>query len=212
MSKVSRDKLLDATIKGLNLAQEKYLLWSNDEQGVSTGAEYVLTTYVADEVFNEYQDYLFVEKSIKEIIEDSDVSVDVNDNSLLFARVDGRADIALYKKDNKPKAIIELKNRVNRIKLGIQEDIKRVESLVLNNVIEFGIIAFVTELEKNKEFQIEEFEKTIKKLMMQCKEQVPHLRYKYKYEIFEPEETIYNTHWSWASCAILFSKKVDDKQ
>lgn len=211
MSKISRDKLLDATIKGLNLAQEKYLLWSNDEQGVSTGAEYVLTTYVADEVFNEYQDYLFVEKSIKEIIEDSGVSVDVNDNSLLFARVDGRADIALYKKDNKPKAIIELKNRVNRIKLGIQEDIKRVESLVLNNVIEFGIIAFVTELEKNKEFQIEEFEKTIKKLMMQCKEQVPHLRYKYKYEIFEPEKTIYGTHWSWASCAILFSKKVDDK-
>lgn len=45
MLKVSRDKLLDSTIKGLNLAQEKYLLWSNDEQGVSTGAEYVLTTY-----------------------------------------------------------------------------------------------------------------------------------------------------------------------
>lgn len=207
MARVSKDKILRATIKGLNIAQEKYLQWTNDKQSVGTGAEYVLTTYVADEIYKVYQDYIFVEKSIKEMIEDNSEHNDINSEIFRFSRINGRADIALYKKSETPKAIIELKNRVSWLNLGIKQDIERIESLVVNNILEFGVVAFVTEIEKNTKFKMEVFEVKIKKLMLQCKKQVPNLRYKYRYEVYEPEHTIYDTHWSWASCAILFSKK-----
>lgn len=205
MARINRDKIIDATLEGLNIAQKNYLEWTNNENGISWGAEYVLTTYVAESVFKVYKDYLFIERSIKQILKDAQF-----DKALEKSRPNGRADITLYSKTKngeKPKAIIELKNNVNRLNKGIKEDIERIEALINSNVIEYGAIAFVTEVEKNKEFDIEKIKKEMKEIALKCKNYTD-LHYKYKYKVSDPDKTEYNdTWWAWGSCVILFSKK-----
>lgn len=204
MAKINRKKVLEATITGLNIAQNQYLKWTNNNEGVSNGAEYVLTTYIAETIGDEVDiGSLYVEKSISALY--TSANKITNKKCALDGRNNGRADIAIYLKNEQPLAIVEVKNNVNRNKK-VAADIKRIRCLLQDEVIEYGIIAFITEYEE-KNININEVEKRTKKLIKLCRGDADDLQYKYRTDVFNPEESYGENLWAWSSVAILFSRK-----
>ncbi len=204
MAKISRETVLEATIIGLNKAQNAYLEWTNNSEGVSNGAEYVLTTYIAETIGSEEDiGSIYVEKSISALYDSAKKTP--NEICILDGRNNGRADIVLSLKNEQPLAIIEVKNNVNRNKK-VAADIKRIRCLLQDEIIEYGIIAFITEYEE-KNIDLSEVEKRTKKLIKLCRGDANDLQYKYRTEIFNPEESYGENLWAWSSVAILFSRK-----
>ncbi|EDZ63641.1 hypothetical protein SMGD1_1994 [Sulfurimonas gotlandica GD1] len=204
MAKISRETILEATIKGLNKAQKKHLKWTNDEEGVSNGAEYVLTTYIA-ETIGDSEDIgsVYVEEHIKDLYEavGKKAPKEIED----YSRKGGRADIAIYLKNKNPLAIIEVKNSVkNQEKVML--DITRIKQLLKDEVIEYGIIAFISEFQKPSITQ-QDVEKMTLDLIKNCRYGIDELQYKYMTDMFHPTEASNDSMWAWSSVAILFSKK-----
>lgn len=208
MTIVNRDKIMESILDGLELAQSNYSKWTNNRRGISSGAEYVLTTYVAQEINKIYSDSIYVEEKIDFLMKENN-ELQVTSEVLENCRSTGKTDIALYKNINteeeKVIAIIELKNSVDRINKGIESDILRIMTLIDIGVIEYGIFAFNTEIENEKKFNIEKTEEKMKKLVMTCKDIAPDLRYKYKFKVSSTEKTNYETYWSWGNGVIIFS-------
>ncbi len=200
MAKMSRSKILELIIKGLNKAQKKYLNWTKDNEGISYGAEYILTTYVAESIGNSEEiGSLHIEKPIKELFIESEKEIQ---NSNDECRTTGKADIAIYLKNKLPLAIIEVKNNVDKIKK-IALDIHRISCLIEQKVIEYGVVAFISEFEE-KDLTIDDIEKQIINLIKE--NDLKELKYKYRIEIFSPSKSYEEYYWSWSSVSILFYK------
>lgn len=199
MAKISRDEVLELTIKGLNKAQQNYLKWTKDTEGVSQGAEYVLTTYIAESIgTSEDIGSLYVEEAINTLFEQYDKTLENKDK----CRGDGRADIAIYLKNKLPLAIIEVKNNVNTLKK-VDLDITRIECLIDEQIIEYGVVAFISEFE-DENLAHTDIEKYTVDLIR--KSNSKGLKYKYLTEMFEPSKSYDDKFWAWSSIAILFYK------
>lgn len=211
-TKISRDEVLDLTIKGLNKkglnkAQNKYLEWTRDGEGVSNGAEYVLTTYIAESIGSSQKiGTLYVEEPIKTLFESCDKE---NDDIIDSCRGDGRADIAIYLKNQRPLAIIEVKNNVNKMKK-VDLDLERINCLIDQDIIEYGVVAFISEFEK-KDLKQEDVENQTSELLKIDNDnnefiKSNNLKYEYLTNMFEPSKSYGDKYWSWSSIAILFYK------
>ena len=206
-TKISRVEVLDLTLKGLNKAQNKYLEWTRDGEGVSNGAEYVLTTYIAESIGSSQKiGALYVEELIETLFESCDKKID---DILDSCRGDGRADIAIYLKNQWPLAIVEVKNNVNKMKK-VDLDLERINCLIDQEIIEYGVVAFISEFEA-KDLKQEDVENQTLKIIKKDNNFVEYiksnnLKYKFATNIFEPSKSYSDKCWSWSSIAILFYK------
>lgn len=197
MRKVSRDTILELTVKGLNKAQEKYLEWNGDTEGLSNGAEYVATTYIAETIGSSDEiGALYVEEHVKTLFKQYGKDKIPNDCR------DGRVDIAIYLKNDTPLAIIEVKNNVSFEKK-VGNDIERINCLLDEGIIQYGIIAFISEFE-DKNLTQDDIEKHTIKIIKNSKPK--DIKYKYYTEMFEPTPSYEGKSWGWSSVAILFHK------
>ena len=144
MSKqISIDKIIKATLTGIKKSQEQYEIWSGGSW-LWEAPEYFITFNVANKISDLVgSKYITLENNTKSTIS---VAGCLGKGRLSRdLRERGRVDILLWWGNNKPRAVIELKNFIY-VKNQYEKDIKRIKELLKRNSsassLQFGILGF----------------------------------------------------------------------
>ena len=141
MSKISKDKILQACTKGIKKSFNEYLEWSADEW-LWNAPEYLLTVNIAKKLWmiKKTSKYITLEDNLKKTLKSADAKIKGQLKSSI--RPDGRSDIIFWWGKGTPRGIIEVKNGIYR-KEQIQEDLERIYGILeKESDIEFGISTF----------------------------------------------------------------------
>lgn len=196
--------------QGILKAQKKHIDWTGG-LGIGHGAEYMLTTYIAENIFASKNkknfNTLTIEQNVETIAEKDGI------DATKLRR--GRFDICIGGDDNRY-TIIEVKNTVtnrgNRLN-SILKDIVRIQPFLLNdNCVKQGYIAFVAanyiqdKHLSQKEIIIQKLENRISQFIKCFTNSFPAIK-------IEPQ---YDTHietnkdkkiWCWADVVLKITKK-----
>ncbi|BDQ38769.1 hypothetical protein SYK_31290 [Pseudodesulfovibrio nedwellii] len=142
---VSREKVAEAVLAGIETAQENYCKWTGGEW-LGWAPEYMMTTYIAASLSELSPIYLTMESNVKDILDSAraigrgQLPKDIRHN--------GRSDIVIYYGDGDPRAIVEVKNRVYGYSETCRNDLKRISSMLNrksgSSSLDFGIFTFFT--------------------------------------------------------------------
>ena len=144
MSKaISRERIVEACLDGIEESSKLYREWSGDEW-LWNAPEYLITVKIADQISTiEGNKFITLEDNVDYILSEAKakgrgrISEDI--------RANGRSDIVLWYANGFPRAIIEVKNSVYGIGK-IEKDIVRIQDILNRkknkSKIEFGIVAF----------------------------------------------------------------------
>ena len=148
--------VIKKTLSGIVKAQEDYEAWSGGVCWLWEAPEYMLTTYIAKEIWTiPGSKYLILEPSVRYTVGEAGGF----GRGRLYngTRPDGRSDITLWWGSGTPwaggtpRAVIEVKNQISTVK-EIKRDINRIKSMLKNrdNSLQFGLIAFYTNRKDRK--------------------------------------------------------------
>ncbi len=144
MSKqISIDRIIKATLAGIKKSQKQYETWSGGSW-LWEAPEYLITINVANKISDLVgSKYITLENNTKSAISDA--------GSLGKGRLPrdlrerGKVDILLWWGNNKPRAVIEIKNFIYD-KNQYEKDIKRIKELLKRNSsessLQFGLLGF----------------------------------------------------------------------
>lgn len=143
MSIISIKEVVNKTLIAIKESHELYYKWS-DGEWLWSAPEYLLTVKIAEKIASSKNSQLItMEDNVKFILKNANaLGKGKIDNKV---RPDGRFDIVLWYNEDIPRAVIEVKNSVNRYEK-IQKDLLRIKK-VLNrkkslSKLEFGLISF----------------------------------------------------------------------
>ena len=142
---VPMEAVIKKTLSGIAKAQKDYEAWSGGSW-LWEAPEYMLTTYIAKELGTmPGSKYLTLESNVRGILEDAG---GMGRGRIPEAtRPGGRSDIVLWWSSNdKPRAVIEVKNQISDSAAEIKQDIKRISTMLRkrDNSFQCGLVAFYT--------------------------------------------------------------------
>ena len=140
---VPMEAFIKKTLSGIAKAQRDYEEWSGF--WLCQAPEYMLTMYIAKELWTvPGSKYLTLESNVKSTLEDAGGMGrgKTSDDS----RIGGRSDIVLWRSNDTPRAVIEVKNNVSDSAIEIKQDIERISTTLRKrgNSFQCGLIAFYT--------------------------------------------------------------------
>lgn len=140
---VSMDEVVNCALEAIVNAHDEYLIWTNGEW-LWNAPEYFLTVKIAEKIANlEKTKFVTMEDNVDYILDHAHAKGSGRMHSDI--RSNGRFDIVLWWAGGKPRAVIEVKNRVN-VFSKIADDIKRIKEVLNRKVgaskIQFGLMAF----------------------------------------------------------------------
>ncbi len=144
---ISQNKLIKLTLDGIETSVELYQKWSGGEW-VCNAPEYLLTVKIAESIATEIEkiggkELITLEDNLDYLL---DLANAKGRGTMSHkVRKNGRCDISMWREDEKPKALIEVKNSVFSLRK-ITSDIDRIKEVLKRNTskstFEFGLIAF----------------------------------------------------------------------
>ena len=210
---IKPDDIINAVLSGIKSTQNKYKNWVNRNISISWGPEYLLTTYIAESIFESAPKFFVkLEESTYNTMRESGSKTRLSNNKRTLT---GRADIIVLDNDL-PKYIVEVKNRVNRLE-NIHDDLDRLSYMVSKEKgatsIEYGMMAFLIDVDYDvkslgKNNCVEKLDQKIQTIFQNAQ---GNKRYgqsikEYYYESFEEPEYDYSESkkriWGWA--AVVF--------
>jgi predicted DNA-binding transcriptional regulator len=210
--RVTKANLQEIIVEGMKKAQNFYIDLS-EGYSISYGPEYVLTTFVGQELFK-HGIYFDLECNTKFSLEDSGLKPRACPKNM---RPTGRNDILIYNKQGANTAAVEIKNGVNNYKR-IENDVKRIRGFIRKQVVEYGYIAFIMDIDHLKKEgdncrkqineNIERLRNAILKSCSQSKKEEYNLSVSKKEYLSEP--VVYKVDgkeriWIWASVCFCIS-------
>lgn len=140
---IAIEKVVDATLKGIEESQKQYLKWSGD-YWLWQAPEYLITTNIANHISNiDGAKYITMENGASAAIDDAGAQGKGRLHGDI--RGNGKIDIILWWADGTPRAIIEVKNQIY-YSGQYEKDIKRIEKVLCrksnDSSFQFGLFAF----------------------------------------------------------------------
>ena len=206
MSKaISIDKIIEATLDGIDESMKVYQKWSGGEW-LWNAPEYLITVKIAENIANlNGNKYITLEDNVDYILDVSNAKDKGQVSDL--ARTNGRSDIVLWWAGGTPRAIIEVKNAVFRLDK-IAQDIDRIQEVLkskkLDTSLQFGLIAFYIDRGYKNGNAKENIQKRIYKIHSEIKEIYPDLSCELA---FREKDIINNNNDAWSSVVFLLKVK-----
>ena len=137
MSKaISIDKIIEATLDGIDESMDIYQKWSGGEW-LWNAPEYLITVKIAENIANlDGNKYITLEDNVDYILDVSNAKGKGQVSDL--TRKNGRSDIVLWWAGGRPRAIIEVKNTVFRLDK-IAKDIDRIQEILKRKKIDSSL-------------------------------------------------------------------------
>ena len=211
MSKIiDKDKIIELTLDGIETSVELYQKWSGGEW-VCNAPEYLLTVKIAESIATEIEEVagkelITLEDNIDYLLDLANAKGKgtISDK----VRKNGRCDISIWSEDEKPKALIEVKNSVFSLKK-IVSDIHRIKEVLKSNssksTFEFGLIAFYIDRHYKTGNANERIKAQADKIFKQAQESNTDINLKFHYR----EKTSLKDTDAWAS--VVFEITINDK-
>ena len=136
--------VIKKTLSGIAKAQRDYEAWSGGSW-LWEAPEYMLTTYIAKELWTiPGSKYLTLESNVRSTLEDAGGMGRGKISEA--ARPSGRSDIVLWRSNDTPRAVIEVKNQVSDSATEIKQDVTRISTTLRrrDNSFQCGLVAFYT--------------------------------------------------------------------
>ena len=137
--------VIKKTLSGIAKAQRDYEAWSGGYYWLCEAPEYMLTMYIAKELWTiPGSKYLTLESNVRKTLKDAGGMGRGKTSDAV--RQGGRSDIVLWWSKDMPRAVIEAKNQVSDSAAEIEQDIIRISTMLRNkeNSFQCGLIAFYT--------------------------------------------------------------------
>lgn len=210
--------MVNAVLSGIKTTQNKYRNWVNSNKSISWGPEYLLTTYIAESIYESHPKlFVIPEGSIHATMRQSGSKTRLSGNK---RALNGRADIVVFH-NNLPKYIVEVKNRVSNLE-NIHDDLDRLSYMVSKEKeitsIKYGLMAFVIDVDYkvkslNKSNCLEKLDKKIQTLFKNAQENKTYGKSinQYYYEAFEEDEYNFNDTrkiWGWAAVVFVIKPTI----
>ena len=145
MSRLSIDVVGGKIIDGIHQAANDYPVWSNGED-LLYAPEYMLSTSIARKIrgIKKHNLWVTLEHSIRDTIREARGMKQGRPSKRL--QLGGRYDIVIWRKNNSPRCVIEVKHRVTGYNSLIKSDVERICTAMLNPSIKLqsGFLAFYT--------------------------------------------------------------------
>ena len=144
MSKaISIDKIIEATLDGIDESMEVYQEWSGGEW-LWNAPEYLIIVKIAENISKiEGSKYITLEDNVDYLLDLAKAKGQGKVSGK--ARTNGRSDIVLWWANGTPRAIIEVKNSVFSLEK-ISKDLDRIREILKrkksNSTLQFGLISF----------------------------------------------------------------------
>lgn len=200
-AQISMDSIVETALTGVSKAQKKYVEWSGG-QWLWQAPEYILTTYVAEELGKlTGAKYITLENGAKSALTDAGAAGKGRLHSAI--RVNGRFDILFWWGDDRPRAVIELKNQISNIDAETKKDLKRISEVLKrkseDSSFQFGLSVFYTSAKNNSTFLAKEIiEKRLKNIVNEAREILPKNTIKlYSKKVCTEDDS------AWVSAALL---------
>ena len=151
-NKLSKSDVVAACIHGIELAQEKYLEWSGE--WLWRAPEYYTTVSIVQEIDKQTgSKFITLENNAKSALDEAGAKGPGKLHSAI--RGNGRVDILLWWKNGKPRAPLEVKRQVLKLRT-IKSDLTRISEMInhrnKDSSLEFGAVAFYASCEKDSTF------------------------------------------------------------
>ncbi|MDR3053961.1 MAG: hypothetical protein LBU53_00945 [Zoogloeaceae bacterium] len=152
---LSEQKIIHATLESILDAHTHYQEMNGDKSWwLRYAPEYFLTVRIAESIFDQRKQgniFVSLEYKMDDILDNLGKGSGRVPKKI---RKDGRSDIVLWNRLNSEwsaRAIIEVKNQVSSYNENIRKDIERIGTAVKKYPLQFGLFAFYTSVDKNKE-------------------------------------------------------------
>ncbi len=167
---ISIETIIESTLDGIDESIKFYQEWSGGEW-LWNAPEYFITVKIAENIAKiNGAKYITLEDNVKYVLDLAQQKG--KGQASEKARANGRSDIVLWYGNEKPRAIVEVKNAVFRIK-NILEDIERIQDVLEKFTLQFGLIAFYMDRHYEKGNANQKVEENIHKIFEEIKEQYP---------------------------------------
>lgn len=141
MPRYSIDNIISKTLDGIRTAHSEYCQWSNG-YWIVDGPEYFITTAIARKIagIRDYNLRVTMEHSIRSTLKEAGGLKRGRPSSR--HQLSGRFDIVVWRKNDRPRCAIEVKNRVTGFS-DLRSDVERLsEGLLQKNTFQCGLVAF----------------------------------------------------------------------
>ena len=166
---ISQELVSEAILDGFDNAQKAYKQWSGGWV-LSSSAEHVVYVFIAMAIRKiPGTKYLRIERSCKDVRRDACGNRPGQPAQAL--RLNGHIDIVLSWANDKPRAIIEIKNNVYNYEGQCKRDIERITTLLRSRptTLQFGIFAFYSSATNGRKTAKEKLEKRFNSIMSRIK-------------------------------------------
>ena len=171
---ISKQKIIDATLKGINKSQKDYEKWTGGDW-LLTAPEYLISTNIAYCIsLIDGPKYITLENNVKTALDDAGA---LGKGRLKDSiRSNGKVDILVWWGKGSPRAVIEVKNQIHYF-TQVEADINRIIAMLNRkdgeHSIQFGILAFYTSTsDLEKKTAKERIEDRLNTIMNSVKDQV----------------------------------------
>ncbi len=209
--KISRNKIIKATLDGIETSVELYQKWSGGEW-VCNAPEYLLTVKIAESIAIEIEnigakELITLEDNLDYLLGLADAKGKGSISNKV--RKNGRCDISVWREDEKPKALIEVKNSVFSLRK-ITSDINRIKEVLKRktskSTFEFGLIAFYIDRHYESGNAKNKIREQAKKIFEQAKNLHKDINFKFHYR--EETTTLKDTD-AWASVVFEITRNAN---
>jgi len=195
------ETIIESTLDGIDESVKLYQEWSGGEW-LWNAPEYLMTVKIAENISKiDGAKYITLEDNVKYVLDLSHMKG--KGQASEKARTNGRSDIVFWYGNEKPRAIIEVKNAVFRLN-NIVEDIERIKDVLEKFTLQFGLIAFYMDRHYQKGKANQKIEENIYKIFEEIKEKYPKMTSEL---YFRKSQIIDDDTDAWSSVVILFKDK-----
>ena len=208
MTVISQKQIIKATLQGINESVTLYQTWSGGEW-LCNAPEYLLTVKIAENIAIKINKHN--ENNLITLEDNVDYLLDIAQAKgrgpvPKKVRKNGRCDITMWHENEKPRALIEVKNSVFSLKK-IELDIDRIKEILKSNTskstFEFGLIAFYIDRHYDTGNATTKIKKQADKIFNQAKE----LNKDVSFEMFYKEQKQSQKDIdAWASVVFLITR------
>ncbi|TKI70282.1 hypothetical protein FCU45_03045 [Sulfurimonas crateris] len=198
---ISIETIIESTLDGIDESFEFYQEWSGGEW-LWNAPEYFITVKIAENIAKiNGAKYITLEDNVKYILDLAQLKGKAQASEK--ARANGRSDIVLWYGNEKPRAIIEVKNAVFGLN-NILEDIERIQDVLEKFTLQFCLIAFYMDRHYEKGNANQKVEENVYKIFEETKEKYPKMTCEL---YFRKNKIIGDDTDAWSSVVILFKAK-----
>ena len=206
---MTRSDIIKSTLDGIETSVELYQKWSGGEWA-SYAPEYLLTVKISESIATKIEN--IGDKELITLEDNLDYLLDLANAKgrgkiSHKVRKNGRCDITIWREDEKPIALIEVKNSVFYLRK-ITSDINRIKEVLKRNIskstFEFGLIAFYIDAHDDKGGAKIKIKTQAEKLFEQAQKNHMDIHFNFYYR--EGKASLNDTD-AWASVVFEMNRK-----